>query len=37
VTAGNYKYFRHGTILDSKKKYVLVVEDNRMITNILDE
>jgi len=37
VTAGNFQYFRNGTIVDSKKRYVLVVEDNRMISMILDE
>jgi hypothetical protein len=37
VTAGNFHYFRNGTIVDSKKRYVLVVEDNRMISMILDE
>jgi len=37
VTGGNFQYFRNGIIVDSKKRYVLVVEDNRMISMILDE
>ena len=37
VTVGNHQYFRNGTIVDSKKRYALVVDDNKMITNILDE
>jgi len=34
---GNFHHFRGGTIVDSSKRYVLVVDDNKMISMILDE
>jgi len=34
---GTFVIIRGGTSVDSTKRYVLVVEDNRMISMILDE